>query len=64
MLVTEGRDNPTLHRRESRRLISALSKADVPPDSIFTEREGGGEFDLENRLEVMAKVGAFLGKNL
>lgn len=64
MLVTQGRDNPSLHRLESRRLISALKKANVPHDSIFTEREGWGEFDLENRMEVMAKIEEFLAKNL
>lgn len=64
MLVTQGRDNPALHRLESRRLISALQKAKVPHDSIFTEREGWGEFDLENRMEVVAKIEKFLAKNL
>lgn len=64
MLVTQGRDNPALHRLESRRLLSALKKAGVPHDSIFTEREGWGEFDLENRLEVLAKIETFLAQNL
>ena len=64
MLVTQGRDNPSLHRLESRRLIAALKKANMKHDSIFTEREGWGEFDLENRVEVMAKIEAFLAKNL
>lgn len=64
MLVTQGRDNPSLHRLESRRLISALKKAGVRHDSVFTEREGWGEFDLENRLEVLAKIEQFLAKNL
>ena len=64
MLVTQGRDNPALHRLESRRLVNALKKANVKHDSIFTEREGWGELDLENRVEVMAKVESFLAKNL
>jgi dipeptidyl aminopeptidase/acylaminoacyl peptidase len=64
MLVTQGRDNPSLHRLESRRLLGALDRADVPHDSIFTEREGWGELDLENRMEVMAKIEQFLARNL
>ena len=64
MLVTQGLDSPELTRRESRRLIGALNKADVENDSIFTDREGWGVFDLENRLEVFERIESFLAEHL
>ena len=64
MLVTQGRDSPELTRLESRRLLGELNKAGVKHDSIFTDREGWGEFDLENRLQVFEKIEAFLADNM
>ncbi|MDB4385713.1 prolyl oligopeptidase family serine peptidase [Opitutaceae bacterium] len=64
MLVTQGRDSPELTRHESRRLIGVLNKANVENDSIFTDREGWGRFDLENRLEVYERIESFLAEHL
>ncbi len=64
MLVTQRRDNPELTRLESRRLIGALNKANVENESLFTDREGWGDFDLENRLKVYDKIEEFLAKHL
>ena len=64
MLVTQGRDSPELTRLESRRLIGALNKANVENDSIFTDREGWGQHDLENRLKVYERIETFLSEHL
>lgn len=64
MLVTQGRDSPELTRAESRRLLGTLNKAQVANDSIFTDREGWGQHDLENRLKVYERIETFLAEHL
>ncbi len=64
MLVTHGRNISDFSRPESDRMVSALRRAKVPVEQIYTDREGWGHLDMENRLKVLAKVESFLAEHL
>lgn len=64
VFVAQGRDNPELTRHESKRLVSALKRAKVKNESIFTDWIGYGNLDLENRVKVFTEIEGFLAKNL
>lgn len=64
VLVLQGQDAPAFYRHEGRRLIAALRKHDVPHDSLFTDRDGFGAYDVENRVKLYERLESFLRENL
>jgi len=64
MLVTHGRNVADFSRPESDRMVAALRRNNVPNEQIFTDREGWGHLDMENRLKILAKVETFLAEHL
>ena len=64
MFVAHGKDDSVASVLESKRLVNALEEHDVVHESLFISREGHGMGHLENQVELLEKVEAFLVKHL
>lgn len=63
MLVAHDKEDPVTSVLESRRIVSALNAHQIEHETLFIAQEGGLAH-LENRVELMGRVEAFLAKHL
>lgn len=64
VFVAHGGDDPIVDIGQSKRLISELEKNHVPHESLVVGDEVHGMSHLDNRVELYARIEAFLAKNL
>ncbi|GAB5561301.1 MAG: hypothetical protein SynsKO_29480 [Synoicihabitans sp.] len=64
VFVAHGKDDQTALVGESKRLIAELKKHDVEHESWLINNEGHGTAELANRVELIARMEAFLDKHL
>ena len=64
MFVSHGKDDAVAAVGESKRLIAALRKNNVPVESLLVGEEGHGMARFSNRVELYRRIEAFLAKNL
>ena len=64
VFVAGGKEDQTVEIEQSRRLVSALSKANVSYEKLFIGGEAHGMAFLKNEVELYDRIIAFLDKNL
>ena len=64
VLIIQGKDDHTVPRDQAKSMISALSKAGRPPESLFISDLGHSFGDAKQRLQIFKAIDAFLAKNL
>ncbi|HET7537255.1 MAG TPA: prolyl oligopeptidase family serine peptidase, partial [Candidatus Didemnitutus sp.] len=64
VFVSHGKDDPVADIEQSRGLVSALEKYNVPHEVYFVGGEGHGMAHLKNQVELYTRIEAFLAKNL
>lgn len=64
VFVAGGKDDQTVEIGQSRSLLAALQKHGVPHESLLIRDEGHGMANLENQVELYARIEAFLAKHL
>ncbi len=64
VFVAGGASDQTVEITQSRDLISALKKYNVPYESYIVTQEGHGMHHLDNEVELYTRIEAFLAKNL
>jgi dipeptidyl aminopeptidase/acylaminoacyl peptidase len=64
VFVAAGKEDQTVDIEQSRALISALNKYQVPHEKLFASDEAHGMAHLDNRVELYTRIEAFLAKNL
>jgi acetyl esterase/lipase len=64
VFVSGGKDDQTVEIAQSRNLIAALAKHNVPHETLLVREEGHGMGHLDNQIELYSRVEAFLAKNL
>ena len=64
VFVSHGGDDPIVDIGQSKRLISELEKNHVPHESLVVGDEVHGMSHLDNRVELYARIEAFLARNL
>ena len=64
VFVAHGKDDQTAQASQSRSLIRELKKHEVEHESWFISEEGHGTAELENRVELMTRMEAFLKEHL
>ncbi len=62
VFVAGGKDDYTVDIEQSRALISALKKYNVPHETMIVREEGHGMGRLENQVELYTRILAFLDK--
>jgi dipeptidyl aminopeptidase/acylaminoacyl peptidase len=64
VFVYHEEDDPIVSVDESRHLVSALGKSNVPHEEMIVGGDDSGRHHLEDRVEMWNRVRAFLAKNL
>lgn len=64
VFVAHGREDETALVSQSKQLIRELKKHDVEHESWIINQEGHGTAELENRVELMTRMEAFLREHL
>jgi acetyl esterase/lipase len=64
VFVSHGGDDPIVDIAQSKRLISELEKNHVPHESLVVGDEVHGMSHLDNRVDLYARIEAFLARNL
>ena len=64
VFVAGGKEDQTVELQQSRRLVSALDKNNVPYEKLFIGGEAHGMAYLKDEVELYDRIIAFLDKNL
>ncbi len=64
VFVSAGKEDQTVEIEQSKALIAALKKHQVPHETLLVSEEGHGMHHFENRVELYERIEAFLAKNL
>ena len=64
VFVAAGKDDWVVEIEQSERLISALSKHNIPYEKLFIRDEAHGMAHLKNEVELYDRILVFLAKNL
>jgi dienelactone hydrolase len=64
VFVAAGKEDQTVEIQQSRELLSALDKYNVPHEHLFVGGEAHGMAHLKNQVELYDQIMAFLDKNL
>ena len=64
VFVAGGKEDQTVEIQQSKRLVSALDKYNVPYEKLFIGGEAHGMAYLKDRVELYDRIIAFLDKNL
>jgi len=62
VFVAGGKDDHIVDIAQSRALISALKKYDVPHETLIVSEEGHGMAHLDKEVELYTRIAAFLDK--
>jgi dipeptidyl aminopeptidase/acylaminoacyl peptidase len=64
VFISGGKDDQTVEIEQSRALISALQKYNVPYETYIVGEEGHGMAHLDKQVELYSRIEAFLAKHL
>lgn len=64
VFVAGGKEDQTVELQQSKRLVSALNKYNVPHEKLFIGGEAHGMAYLKDQVELYDRIIAFLDKNL
>jgi len=63
-LVAHGKEDPVANVNESRRLVDALQRRQIPCEMLFVKGEGHGMSRVRNQVELYSRIEAFLSLHL